>query len=308
MLSLFFGLGILLVGLWPILGQDASSEVRTESNKKEEETLPIRLKKEQCQWSRFPIGTWTETSSIAQSFEKGQPLKSITETRNALKSVEKDGYTLEQKSSVEIGNKRIEAEPALKEFDFLQQPKSPQITVRELPDAKLTIDRQVVPCKVCVYELRTPQFKQLSTIWYSETIYPYIIQTETLRTTVPTEKDTEEKILLQSQVVLLNFPSAPSIRDRLGLYQYKSIKKGGGISTVSTIFCSRLVPGSVVKEKSTESDKNGIPVRQIETNLVRFSPAPGVIMQPEIIGTGSNEILLPRRRAIVESPTYIQTE
>lgn len=243
----------------------------------------IGLSEENCRWSRFPVGAWTKTRTVSQSFENKQLLKNVTETYTVLKSVEEDGYTLEQKNSLELGNKKLESNPITRRYDFLQQPITDQLEIQDLADTKLTIDGTVINCKLCKYTVTGGQFKQIITVWYSQVMYPHILQVEAVKSTIPSEKEPEEKILHQSQTVLLDIPSEPSPMNRLAIYRMKTVKKAGGTTSIRTTYCSKNVPGGIVRETITETDRNGIPIRQSESNLEEFSPDTGMIAQPEMM-------------------------
>lgn len=219
-------------------------------------------------WGRFPVSSWNRVQTITQITRNGKTSQSIKETKTTLKSVDKDGITLEESSIVGFGGRQIETAPTRKRFDFFQQPIAEGVLVADVQPEKLVVDHLIVPCEKRVYRYSVPSGNIKTTVWYSTQIYPYIFRVEQIHRSHPTNRQEQPQVLNQSTTEVLESTAFDLRKRHLGTYRIQTIRKSGDITTVSEMSCDRNVPGGMLKETVREFDANGQPIRVIETRLL----------------------------------------
>lgn len=267
------------------VGQDAEKVRANELPSTQQSLLKLlpQLSAMQHPWGRFSVGSWTETCTIVQSFEEDKLLRSTTQLRTTLSNIDEYSVSLEQKGHVEIGSKRVDVRTQTRQYDFLQQPISESTTIVLLPDANVDIAGEAVPCKVIRYETVASPTKQQTTLYYSPVFFPYLIQVEHTKISLPSGNEKEERVLSHSHTLLQDVPSLPSSNNKLGIFRLKTVKTTGTVKTLTISYCSKLVPGGVVMETVTETNKNGLPVRQTRSDVIQYSVAAGIVMRPEVL-------------------------
>ena len=236
-----------------------------------EKEQPISdLSASETSWGTFQKGSWIRTRTTTTTY-KEPVTKSVAESITALEAIEADGILLKQTDSVEIGGKTVQGEPQLKKIDFYKQPQvSPPITAQKLPSEKIQIGNRVIQCGVRVYEQITPQARRRTKVWYNPRVAPYVLCTETTKTSVATPDQPTEKLLGHTISIVLN-PPATTLRGSLfGSYQIQTFKQNTDETVVSFANCSLWIPGGIENEKSWEYDLNNNLVRTHTTTYTRY--------------------------------------
>lgn len=235
-------------------------------------TLPL-LTSWEHPWGRFAPTSWCCMQTITWTSQDGRRIGTVGETRTTLDSIEEDGITLREVSTVEVGGKRIQTAAKKNRFDFFQQRMTEETKISDAEPTKLLIGNLVVPCEVRVYETSTSSGNLRVTLWYSTRLYPYILRTERILRSVPTEKEPEEKILSQTVREVVDSDAFRIRTCKLGSYRLRTTKQSGNITTITESLCSRNIPGGVHREFTRELDRNGREIRSVESRLINHFTA-----------------------------------
>ncbi len=222
-------------------------------------------------WGMYQAGTWVQSRIITTSFQDGKSTKNISESKTIVESVDSKTVALKQSIAVEMNGKLVFGDPQTKKYDCFQQPLAEGVLVSVLPTAKLTVGDKVFSCELRSYEQTAPQWKRKTTVWYNRTIAPYVLRTETIKTSVPTTEQPEEKVLSHTVTSVL-YPPAFTLRGVLfGAYQVRTFKKNTEGTTITLANCSQRIPGALKDEHSWEYDRNGKLIRTIDTYVTNYA-------------------------------------
>jgi len=228
---------------------------------------PKELSATETSWGTFKIGSWIRTRTITTNFQEKFP-QSVAESTTTLEAVEPDGILLKQTDSVEINGKMVPGEPQQKKIDFYQQPLTGKITIQVLDSEEIPVGNRTLLCGVRVYEQTTSQLCRRTKVWYNPKVAPYVLRTETTRTSLPTPEQPSGKPLGQSVSTVLNPPSTTLRGSFFGTYRTQTIKKNADGTTIYTLAdCSLRVPGGIESERSWEYDRANNLVRTQTTIL-----------------------------------------
>ena len=136
----------------------------------------------------------------------------------------------------------------------------------------MVIEGRKIPCKVQQLECVVPNGKTMTTIYYSNSVAPFVLKRESVTT------DSEGKNVLCEttlDVIGFNLPLSVKIRGepRTGIRTKTVRKSDTGIITTWADFLPS-VPGGVVSDTSKELDKAGRLIRRSTLQLVDYSTDP----------------------------------
>lgn len=225
----------------------------------------------QSPWARFLPGSWCRTQTVGTTFQNGKPLKSITETKLTLKSIDDDGYTLSREVIIKMGALDHVKTPELIKFDFWGTPIETQRVVQELPPCNIVINRKIIPCQLRRVSRTTSQWKEETTLYYSPVIAPYIMQKEIKRFSLLTESNKTEQIISQSIMNVQKTSAHVFLGKDLLAYRSKTMIHKGNCTTVANTLHSESIPGNVVRENTVEKNSEGTVVYQSSTILLDYS-------------------------------------
>ena len=218
-------------------------------------------------WGTLQVGSWIRRQTTTTTFQD-KISKSVAESTMVLEAIEPDGILLKQTDSVEVGGKMVPGEPQPKKIDFYQQSLAGNGTVQILPSEDIPIGNRTFSCGVRVYEQTTSQLRRRTKVWFNPEVAPYVLRTETIRTSIPTQEQPAEKLLGHSVSVVLNPPKTTLRGSFFGTYRMKTVKKDINGTVYSLAECSLRVPGWVASERSWEYDQEN---NLIRTQIMTFS-------------------------------------
>ena len=216
-------------------------------------------------WGRFQPGAWNLVREVTESFEEAGTTTSITEKRISLEAVHEDGVTLLIMVAVGLKGKPQEVKQA-----FHGGPASPEATVKNLGAAVVTIQGRRIPCKIEQVEVSTPTGKTTTKIVYSDSVEPYVLRRESVKTDPDGETVLSETTV---EVVALDVPCR-SISGLSRATHVKAVHKHAGGTTERVSVVSTAVPGGIVCQKSKELDENDHLVRRATLELVDWGLRP----------------------------------
>jgi hypothetical protein len=221
-------------------------------------------------WGRFSPQSWVCLQKTTWTNREGHRTADVRELKTTLQSIDPDGVTLQDVLTISIGGKRTENAPIIRRFDFFQQPIQDGVQIRNTAPTKLIIDHLVIPCEVRIYEQTTPAGKRKTTIWYSSQLYPYVLRSENVLRSIPTDKEPEERILDMTITEVLESSAFHLRKSKLGTYRLRTTQKSGNVTTITETSCSHHVPGGVLQKTIREFEKKGNTVREIRTVEIRL--------------------------------------
>ncbi|MDR3109939.1 MAG: hypothetical protein LBU65_09690 [Planctomycetaceae bacterium] len=221
-------------------------------------------------WGAFLPGSYTKVRTTTTTFQQDNTLRNTSETKTLLHSVGNDTIKLQYVRSIELGSKRFDATPQVTEFDFYQQQVTTGQTVKNLKNAFCTIGQVKIPCSVRQYEQNAADLKQTTTVWYSSSVYPFVLRIETVKKALSAESETDK--IMSSTVTSVTETSAlqPYRRHKQDTYTLRTVRKNGELTTTITTACSRHVPGGMTSSVSTENDTKGKVTSQTVASVVKY--------------------------------------
>ena len=229
-------------------------------------------------WGTFLPETFARIRMTTTTFKDDQLLRNTSETLTVLESVGPASVKLKYMRAIELGSKRFNANPQVCEFDFYQQQVVPGQTIKNLKNAVYQIGPHRISCSVRQYELVTADWKQVTTVWYSKSVYPFVLRTETIKSALPTTTEPQEKVLSSTVVSVVETSAfSPPRWNKEGTYTLRSVRKSGDTTTTASISCSRSIPGGMASSISTETDAAGKVLSQTVASIVQYEALPAVI-------------------------------
>lgn len=224
-------------------------------------------------WGGFAPGTLIRTQTITRTFQGDKTYSNTTERVTVLDSIAKSEIGLKLSAALELGGKRFDANPQWRRYDFFQQPVVEEQNVFALPPSQVQIGLHILPCYVRLYESQNDAWKQQTTIWYSDTVYPYLLRSETIRSSLPNASEPKGKVLSRTVMSILETGALLGPRrQRLGAYTRQTVRETGGNRTITLASCRMTMPGGMLNETSKEFDGTGKLLRQTDTCVIRPEP------------------------------------
>lgn len=230
----------------------------------------------QCsRWARFKPGSWTRLQTTSVAYENGKTIRSVTETKISLTSVdvEKGEYELRYDATIKMGGLDYERKSTTARFDFCDAPLGDGSVVETLAPANLTIARKAIPCQTRRVTRTTPQWKETTTLWFSPVVAPHVLQKETTRTSVGENGGDGEPISRELSVVQKTSAHL-LLGGELSTYVVSSAAQKGTRFDSTTTVCSTTTPGGIARKTTVETDANGVVLLSSTTVALDYYVAP----------------------------------
>ncbi len=227
----------------------------------------------QCsRWARFKPGSWARLRTTSVAYENGKTIRSVTETKVALTSVdvEKGEYELRYDATIKMGGLDYERKSTTARFDFCDVPLGDGAAVETLAPANLTIARKAIPCQTRRVTRTTPQWKETTILWFSPVVAPHVLQKETTRESVGEGGETISRELSVVQKTAANL----LLGGELSTYVVTSAAQKGTRFDSTTTVCSTSTPGGIARKTTVETDANGVVLLSSTTVALDYYVAP----------------------------------
>ena len=246
-------------------------------------------------WGRFQPGAWNLVREVTETFEEAGTTISITETRTSLEEVHEDGVSLLIQKAIGLKGKQIDKDPQAVKQAFHGGLAAQEATVKNLGATVVTVQGCRISCKIEQVEVSTPTGKTTTKIFYSDSVEPYVLRRESVKTGPDGETVLSETTV---EVVALGVPCR-SIPGLSRATHVKAIHKHAGGTTERVCRVSTAVPGGIVDQTSKELDENGHLVRRTTLELVDWGLRPeakrGGLFRRRLIGRRKSLKLTPYR-------------
>ncbi len=234
-------------------------------------------------WGRFEPGAWKLVRVTTESLdEKGIVVNtSNTETMTILTAVGKDGLTLEIHATIEVAGKRFDSEPQTLTVGFHGEPLSPQLKTKPPAAAHVLVEGEKIPCRVQELELVNPASKTITSVYYSDTVAPYVLKRHSITTDLESN-NTISELTLEIEARQMPWRLFGRLKSAALV---KSVQKHAKGTAVTWIITVPEVPGGVVSQTSKEVDSQGRIVRRSTLELIDYGlqceedERPGLILR-----------------------------
>jgi hypothetical protein len=223
-------------------------------------------------WGRFEPGAWKLVRVVTETFDDQGTVASTstTETRTTLNQIDPDGVTLLVEVVVEIGGRRLIAEPQRIKQGFYGELAGQQVTLSDGGPATVTIDGRGYPCRIEQTECSTASARIVTKTCYSATVAPYALKLDSVTTDLRTGEWLSET---QWQVTSLDTPCG-LLRQNGNVAHVTSVHKHARGTTTTVTATSTEVPGGVICHNAKEVDASGRLVRRSTLDLVAYGAEP----------------------------------
>jgi len=226
----------------------------------------LGLTRQHDPWGRYDPGAWILVRVRIQAFSDAGTQESVTETKTTLTEVGEEGVTLKMEVGAKIGDKEIETAPQTvnKRFHGEMNADTPQIT--DLGEGQVVIENRQIRCRIRKLEFPRSVGRKVVTVYYSDSVEPYILRQETAlyaeNGETPTSETTMEVVSLEAPCrIWRNFRAASRV---------KSVRKDASGTTTTWTWMSSLVPGGVICYTSQQVDNEGRLVSYRELQLLEY--------------------------------------
>ena len=243
-------------------------------------------------WGSFLPGTWVLRRTNAQLISPHSTTNNVTDTLLTLEAIEENGIRLRQETAIGIANSAFTPEPKHVLLDSHLQPFSEGIVTEQLPPQTVIVTRRQIVCQVSRYTQVLGNQKKVTTLWYSDTVMPYLLRSEEIRTNRPHATDPSETVISHTIMTVTDTSGVRLFKNLLSEYKTQTIKKNATGTVVSQATHSTNIPGGLLREVTVETDTtNKVVGRSVTTVIDYFVACPGVsVRQRRLDSEASQEI------------------
>ncbi len=224
-------------------------------------------------WARFKPGSWARRRTTSVAYENGKTIRSVTETKITLVSVdvEKGEYVLRYDATIKMGGLDYERKSKTARFDFCDVPLGDgEVVVETLAPVNLAIARKAIPCQTRRVTRTTPRWKETTTLWFSPVVAPHVLQKETIRESVGEDGGTISRELAVVQKTAAHLLLGGELTTYVAS---SSAQRGARFDSTTTVY-STATPGGIARETTVETDANGVVLLSSTTVGLDYRVAP----------------------------------
>lgn len=220
-------------------------------------------------WGAFPIGSWKTVRVTSETFDdKGNVANvTLTDTTSTLTAADRDGYTLQVQSVIEIAGKRFSSPPQVARHGYFGQRPGEPVTYKKVGDAKVTIDGREVPCELREAIFESEGTRRVSKIHYSPDVSPFQLRRETTVASDAADQSANDTTIVE--VIALDLPQRVVSELQPASYIKTTRKTNQGTKLTLEVHCDH-VPGGVVSHAATETDAQGRLIKRSTLELVAY--------------------------------------
>jgi hypothetical protein len=249
-------------------------------------------KKLENPWGSFLPGTWVLRRTNAQHISTHSTVNNVTDTLLTLEAVDENGIRSRHETAIGIANSAFTPEPKQVLLDSHLQPFSEGIVIEQLPSQTVVIARRQIVCQVSRYTQVLGDQKKITTHWYSDTVMPYLLRSEEIRTNKSHTADQSETVISHTIMTVTDTSGVRLFKNLLSEYKTQTIKKNATGTVVSQASHSMNIPGGLLREVTVETDTtNKVVGRSVTTVIDYFVACPGSpVRQRSLYSEASLEI------------------
>jgi hypothetical protein len=222
-------------------------------------------------WASFPVGAWKLSKVETETLDHSGAVveRSVVETRTTLDELTDNQITLRIEVTLDVAGKRIAMDPQIVRQGYLGEEPDAASEIKNLGKGQVTIDGRTIDCQIIEVSVTTSGARTINRTYYSDTVAPFVLKTETRTVDLATESESGETT---TEVVSMSPPRERPARFPLlrRLAQVRAERKShrGRLVTRSIQCCE--VPGGIVYQASEEYDRTDRLIRQSVLEVVDY--------------------------------------
>jgi hypothetical protein len=237
-------------------------------------------------WGRFDPGTWKRVRIVTETLnEKGAVVDTTTtETKTTLLRADAGRLALRIEATVDVAGRRFESPPQTVEYGYYGEPPGQKPEAKFVGSEQLTIDGRQVPCEIRQVVATTAGQKQVTRMYLSNDVEPFVLKRETtlLKTVGKSDPDQETQV----EVIALDMPYRVLHDIKSAAYERTIQQTPRGTNITLDVTCVD-VPGGIVARTSKEMNSKGQLVRRSTLELVDY----------HVIDNDDDSVSMTRRQA-----------
>ncbi|HTQ40242.1 MAG TPA: hypothetical protein VMJ32_14540 [Pirellulales bacterium] len=220
-------------------------------------------------WGRFDPGTWKKVRIVTDTLnDRGEVVDTtITETKTTLVRADAKRLTLRIEGTVEVDGRRFESPPQTVEYGYYGESPNDSTELKSLGTEPLTVDGRQVPCRIEQVSANTGRQKQVTELFLSDDVEPYVLKRETRFFTADGKSLDEPQTTVE--VIALDMPYNVLHEVKSTAYE-RTIQRSARGTNVTLDVTSVDVPGGIVARTSKELDGQGRVIRRSTLDLVDY--------------------------------------
>ncbi len=223
---------------------------------------------EHHRWARFGSGAWRTVRVTTETLDETGRVAStaITTSSSTLQSVTPTDYTLEVDVTVEVDGRRVNSPSRIVTRRFDGTADGNNVAIESDGTESLVVEYIPVVCDVYVMTVAEDTHRQVTRIYYSQDMAPFVLK-KTVRSTDPSGETALEEI--DEQVVHREMPRRFGTKT-LTTSVIRTTRSNAKGSTMTLAFRCERVPGGIVDQTSKEKDVDGRIVRRSMLELIGY--------------------------------------
>ncbi len=229
-------------------------------------------------WARHPAGSWAQSRSTIESFDKlGVATTSVETIKSTLKAADATGYTLSIERSVSIDGRQF----PLLAYEMTmglsgEKENETVLSFQTLGESELLVDGRKVPCEVRQAVVNGEGNKRTTVnVYYSPEVIPHALKREWIDAATP-EANSSTVI---EEVVAIGLPYPVAGQLRSAAFVHTAHKLPGQSKESMEVICND-VPGGVVSQWSKELNAEGKLLRRTTSELLAYQVQPRTMVVP----------------------------
>jgi hypothetical protein len=220
-------------------------------------------------WGRFGVGTWKQVRIVTESIgSRGEVVDTTTtETKTTLLRADASRLTLRIEATVEVAGKRFQSQPQIVEYGYYGEAPNEPTDLKTIGTAQVTIGDRQCPCQVQQVVANVGTQKQITKLFVSDDVEPYILRRDT--TVVTSDNKVDAKQQTTAEVVGLDRPYRVLHDVKPTAYERTIQHTPRGTNFTDDVTCTD-VPGGIVARTSKELDEDGHIVRRSNLELIDY--------------------------------------
>jgi len=220
-------------------------------------------------WGRFDPGTWKRVRIVTETLsEKGAVVDTTTtETKTTLVRADAGHLTLRIEATVEVAGRRFDSPPQTVEYGYYGESPGQRSEAKFVGSEQLTIDGRQVPCEIRQVVATSSQQKQVTRMYLSNDVEPFVLKRETKVVKDNGVEDSDQQT--QVEVIALDMPYRVLHDIKSAAYERTIQQTPRGTNITLDVTCVD-VPGGIVARTSKEMNSQGRLVRRSTLELVDY--------------------------------------
>ena len=243
-------------------------------------------------WASFLPGTWVLRRTNTLHTAPNSAGNNVTDTLLTLEAIDEGGIRLCQETAIGISNTAFTPEPKQVLLDFHLQPCSEGVDIEQLQPQTVLVARRQIVCRVLRYTQTTGDQKKSTTLWFSDTVMPYLFRSEEIRSNISLAADHPETVLSHTIMAVTDTSGVRLFKNLLSDYKTQTIKKTATGTVISQASHSMNIPGGLLRDVTVETDTaNQVIGRSVTSVIDYYVACPGVpVRQRRLYSEASKEI------------------